>query len=281
MSFADSAMYKAKAEGRNNVQYFSKDIHDRIVQEFETKQKVIEAIKEKQFEMLYQPQFNIDEKVYGFESLIRLKVGDDYIPTQYFIDIAEKDNTIFGIDDFVLDRVTRDWSDTIRTKASHLVISVNISGKHLVTPGFVEDIITILTKNNFPPHNLCIEITESSFVKSIVLAREAIDKLRLIGIKIALDDFGTGYSSLKYLQSFATNHLKIEKAFTDTIKVDPSDGNLVNIIISLAHLLHCEVIAEGVETAEQLAYLKEHKCDIIQGYYYSKPLPFDVAITTI
>ena len=282
LSYADSAMYRAKSNGRDQAQMFNKSIHDDIVKEYETKLKVINAIKENQFEMLYQPQFHSDETVYGFESLIRLKVDGEYISTQYFIDVAEKNNLIFDIDRFVLDKVTKDWSPVVRKDGcKNLMMSVNISGKHLIDPGFVEEVISILARNAFPPQNLCIEITEGAFVKSIVLAKEVVDKLRLIGIKIALDDFGTKYSSLRYLQSFTTSHLKIEKAFTDTIKIDSSESNIVNIIINIAHLLSCEVIAEGVETEEQLRYLREHGCDIIQGYYYSKPLPLESAITTI
>lgn len=278
LAYADTAMYKAKFSGKNNVQYFDKTIHDEIVKEYETKLKVADAIRNKQFEMLYQPQYNAQEQVYGFESLIRLKVDGKYLSTQYFIDVAEKNNLIFDIDDFVLDKVTKDWSETVRTTNKDIMMSVNISGMHLISPGFIENVITILTRNSFPPQNLCIEITEGAFVKSLVLAKSTIDKLRLIGIKIALDDFGTKYSSLRYLQDFATNHLKIEKSFTDTIKIDSSDSNIVNIIINIAHLLRCAVIAEGVETKEQLEYLRDHNCDIIQGYYYSKPLSLHDAI---
>ena len=282
LSYADSAMYRAKSNGRDQAQMFNKSIHDDIVKEYETKLKVVDAIKENQFEMLYQPQFHSDETVYGFESLIRLKVDGEYISTQYFIDVAEKNNLIFDIDKFVLDRVTRDWSSVVRENGGkNLMMSVNISGKHLIAPGFVEEVISILTRNAFPPQNLCIEITEGAFVKSIMLAKEVVDKLRIIGIKIALDDFGTKYSSLRYLQGFPTSHLKIEKSFTDTIKIDSSEGNIVNIIINIAHLLNCEVIAEGVETEDQLRYLRDHGCDIIQGYYYSKPLPLESAITRI
>lgn len=282
LSYADSAMYRAKSNGRDQAQMFNKSIHDDIVKEYETKLKVVNAIKENQFEMLYQPQFHSNETVYGFESLIRLKVDGEYISTQYFIDVAEKNNLIFDIDKFVLDKVTKDWSPVVRKDGcKNLMMSVNISGKHLIAPGFVEEVISILARNAFPPQNLCLEITEGAFVKSIVLAKEVVDKLRLIGIKIALDDFGTKYSSLRYLQSFTTSHLKIEKAFTDTIKIDSSESNIVNIIINIAHLLNCEVIAEGVETEEQLKYLRDHGCDIIQGYYYSKPLPLESAITTI
>ena len=282
LSYADSAMYRAKSNGRDQAQMFNKSIHDDIVKEYETKIRVVNAIKENQFEMLYQPQFHSDKTVYGFESLIRLKVDGEYISTQYFIDVAEKNNLIFDIDKFVLDKVTKDWSSVVRKDGGKdLMMSVNISGKHLIAPGFVEEVISILTRNAFPPQNLCIEITEGAFVKSIMLAKEVVDELKTIGIKIALDDFGTKYSSLRYLQSFTTNHLKIEKSFTDTIKIDSSESNIVNIIINIAHLLNCEVIAEGVETEEQLKYLRDHGCDIIQGYYYSKPLPLESAITII
>ncbi len=282
LSYADSAMYRAKSNGRDQAQMFDKSIHDDIVKEYETKIRVVNAIKENQFEMLYQPQFHSDKTVYGFESLIRLKVDGEYISTQYFIDVAEKNNLIFDIDKFVLDKVTRDWSSVVRKDGGkNLMMSVNISGKHLIAPGFVEEVISILARNAFPPQNLCIEITEGAFVKSIMLAKEVVDKLKTVGIKIALDDFGTKYSSLRYLQGFTTSHLKIEKSFTDTIKIDSSESNIVNIIINIAHLLNCEVIAEGVETEEQLKYLRDHGCDIIQGYYYSKPLPLESAITII
>lgn len=274
-------MYRAKANGKNQVQFFNKEIHDEIVKEYETKLRIVNAIKENQFEMLYQPQFYSNENIYGFESLIRLKVDGEYISTQYFIDVAEKNNLIFDIDRFVIDKVTKDWSKTVRGSGKDLIVSVNVSGKHLIAPGFLEEVIGILTKNSFPPKNLCIEITEGAFVKSVVLAKEVINKLKLIGIKIALDDFGTKYSSLKYLQEFTTNHLKIEKSFTDTIKMDSSDNNIVNIIINIAHTLKCEAIAEGVETEDQLTYLRDHGCDIIQGYYYSEPLPFKNAVTCI
>lgn len=281
LSYADSAMYRAKANGKNQVQFFNKEIHDETVKEYETRLRIVNAIKENRFEMLYQPQFHSNENIYGFESLIRLKVDGEYISTQYFIDVAEKNNLIFDIDRFVIDKVTKDWSKTVRGSGKDLIVSVNVSGKHLIAPGFLEEVIGTLAKNSFPPKNLCIEITEGAFVKSVVLAKEVINKLKLTGIKIALDDFGTKYSSLKYLQEFTTNHLKIEKSFTDTIKMDSSDNNIVNIIINIAHTLGCEVIAEGVETEDQLTYLRKHGCDIIQGYYYSEPLPFKNAVTRI
>lgn len=282
VKYADTAMYNAKNSGKNRFKFFDKHLYKEVLKEQQLRKNIEKAIIDQSFYMLYQPQVDINKnKVYGFESLIRLDIDGKTISTQSFIDVAEKSDLIYKIDEFVLDKVTKEWAPYINIQPD-LVISVNISGKHLYLDDFIQRVKDILTKNNFPPEKLCIEITEGAFIKSMHLAQNAIRQLRQFGIKIALDDFGTKYSSLNYLSSFIVDHIKVEKSFTDTIVINnTTDVNIVSIIISIAKQLNCSIIVEGVETEDQLSYLKKMGCDIIQGYYYSKPIPIEAAISII
>ena len=154
-------------------------------------------------------------------------------------------------------------------------ISVNVSGKHITIPGFINYIVRCLELANFNPNNLKIEITESSYIKDFEDAIKAINKLKNIGVKIALDDFGTGYSSLSYLTRLPSDLLKIDKSFIDGIELDQSKCNFVGIIIKLGHIMNNKVIAEGVENTEQLTILSVLGCDYIQGYVWGKPMSFE------
>lgn len=282
VKYADTAMYNAKTSGKNRFKFFDKTLYKEVIKEQKLRKAIEKAIKDKTFYMLYQPQIDISSSsVYGFESLIRLEVNGELIPTQTFIDVAEKSDLIYKIDEFVLDKVTEEWSPFIKAN-KNLIISVNISGKHLYLDDFIENTKNILIKNNFPPENLCIEITEGAFIKSMNLAKDTINNLRQMGIKIALDDFGTKYSSLNYLSTFIVDHIKVEKSFTDTIAINMNtDVSIVSIIISIAKQLKCSIIVEGVETQEQIDFLKKEGCDIIQGYFYSKPVPIDIAVNIL
>lgn len=277
MSYADTAMHKAKSTGKNKWCLFNTSLQKEIETEYLTKKYIQDALLNKSFEIVYQPQYKAKtEQLYGFESLLRLRHDDTYIPTQYLINIAEKSQIIFDIDIYVLDTVTRLWSPIIQQNPD-LIISINISGKHFNISNFYDDLYKIITKNNFNPHNLCIEITESAFINSISLAESLVQKLKTLGILIAIDDFGTGYSSINYLSSFKADHIKIEKSFTDTIEQNPTDHNIVNITAKIGHLIGASVIIEGVETKKQVQYANHNACDIIQGYYYSKPVSFSIA----
>lgn len=280
-SYADTAMYKAKSNGKNTWYRFNALLQHEIEEEYNTKKYIQASLAQKTFEVIYQPQYNTkSETIYGFESLLRLKKDGVYIPTPYIIGIAEKSQIIFDIDLYVLDTVTKDWAEIVKIHPD-LVISVNISGKHFNIPHFFEDLMTIINRNSFNPSNLCIEITESAFINSINLAESLVSKIKNTGIKIAIDDFGTGYSSLSYLSSFKADHIKIEKSFTDTIIDDPSEDNIVNITTKVGHLVGASVIIEGVETQDQLNFAAKTACDIIQGYYYSKPVTLDRAIELV
>lgn len=270
--YADTAMYKAKSSGKNTYHFFSKDTYDEITDEFNIKARLEDALRNDSFNIVYQPQVDAKtKKVFGFESLIRLK-GKQTTSVQHFIEVAEKSNLIYDLDRYVLDKVTRECSALVELNPD-IIISVNISGKHLSFSSLVDEVKETLERNKFPAKNLCIEITESAFIKSLATAKNNIVKLNELGIKWALDDFGMGYSSLAYLSELKVSHIKIEKYFVDTMLDKDDKGNLANIIINIGHLFKYKVIAEGVETVKQLDYLNERNCDIIQGYLYSKPVP--------
>ena len=270
--YADTSLYKAKSLGKANYQFFNKETFTEIISEYKIKSFTESAIKTGDLYLIYQPQIDLKQnKAYGFEALLRLKNDDKGITTQRLIQIAEKSSLIYDIDLYVLDLATRDCSPIVADNPE-LIISVNVSGKHLTYGNLANDIKHILEKNKFPTKNLCIEITEGAFIKSLNLAKATIKQLNDLGVKIALDDFGMGYSSLAYLSELKVDHIKIEKFFIDNLLNGNNEGRLADIIINIGHLFNYKVIAEGVENKDQLKYLIEKNCDIIQGYLYSRPM---------
>ena len=276
LSYADTAMYKAKLSGKNDYYFFDQDMYQEIMKRYLTEKDLKNALKNDTFEMLYQPQYEISShKLVGFESLIRLKnKKGEYIDTQQFINIAEKSGLIYDIDLWVMHNVMKQTRD-FALLHPEVEVSINISGKHITNKGFIEDVIDSLSETNFPPKNLKIEITESSYIRHIDEAAQVVQRLKTLGIKTALDDFGTGYSSLNYLSKMAVDMLKIDKSFVDEILTKEGDKSFVDIIIKLGHLMNCKVIAEGVEDQDQLSTLAFLGCDCVQGYIWGKPIPLE------
>lgn len=276
LSYADTAMYKAKLSGKNDYYFFDQDMYQEIMKRYLTEKDLKNALKNDTFEMLYQPQYEISShKLVGFESLIRLKnKKGEYINTQQFINIAEKSGLIYDIDMWVMHNVMKQTRDFVLLHPE-VEVSINISGKHITNKGFIEDVIDSLSETNFPPKNLKIEITESSYIRHIDEAAQVVQRLKTLGIKTALDDFGTGYSSLNYLSKMAVDMLKIDKSFVDEILTKEGDKSFVDIIIKLGHLMNCKVIAEGVEDQDQLSTLAFLGCDCVQGYIWGKPIPLE------
>ena len=274
LSYADTAMYKAKLSGKNDYYFFDQDMYQEIMKRYLTEKDLKNALKNDTFEMLYQPQYEISShKLVGFESLIRLKnKKGEYINTQQFINVAEKSGLIYDIDMWVMHNVMKQTRDFVLLHPE-VEVSINISGKHITNKGFIEDVIDSLSETNFPPKNLKIEITESSYIRHIDEAAQVVQRLKTLGIKTALDDFGTGYSSLNYLSKMAVDMLKIDKSFVDEILTKEGDKSFVDIIIKLGHLMNCKVIAEGVEDQDQLSTLAFLGCDCVQGYIWGKPIP--------
>lgn len=276
LSYADTAMYKAKLSGKNDYYFFDQDMYQEIMKRYLTEKDLKNALKNDTFEMLYQPQYEISShKLVGFESLIRLKnKKGEYINTQQFINVAEKSGLIYDIDMWVMHNVMKQTRDFVLLHPE-VEVSINISGKHITNKGFIEDVIDSLSETNFPPKNLKIEITESSYIRHIDEAAQVVQRLKTLGIKTALDDFGTGYSSLNYLSKMAVDMLKIDKSFVDEILTKEGDKSFVDIIIKLGHLMNCKVIAEGVEDQDQLSTLAFLGCDCVQGYIWGKPIPLE------
>ncbi|MGN1422129.1 MAG: putative bifunctional diguanylate cyclase/phosphodiesterase [Oscillospiraceae bacterium] len=281
INYADMAMLEAVRKNSPNAVVFEPGMEEKAKRRMELEHLIKEGLENDYFFLVYQPQYKLDgKKLRGFETLIRMKLPDGtLISPGEFIPVAEKGKHIISIDDYVLHRAMREFKDIVTDKNPELIISVNVSAKNIGTLDFPDRIKKILSETGFPAGNLEIEITEYCMVKSIKITVENIKKLRAMGIQVALDDFGTGYTSLNYLSQMPVNLLKIDKSLIDDIESDQQRCEFVNAIISMGHLMGCEVVSEGVENSMQLTKLKDNNCDFIQGYVWGKPLPYDTALS--
>lgn len=282
--YADVAMYHGKNTGRNRWVVFDESMSHQIAREYELEAIIREAMDKQWFYLVYQPQFSAAEKkLRGFESLLRLRTDKgEFVSPGEFIPIAEKSDLIFAIDEMVIRRATRDFRDMINVPGNTLTLSVNISAKHIVEPGFVETVKKILEEENFPAGSFEIEITEYCMVESMEKAIEAMNRLKELGVILAMDDFGTGYSSMSYLSRMPIDVLKVDKSLVDNIgEGQKKENQFVNMIISMGHLLGAIVIAEGVEDESQLSLIRAAECDYVQGYIWGRPMELDLATELI
>ncbi len=273
---ADTAMYRAKAAGRNSIHFFLPTMQDAADERLRLNTEIRKALEEKQFILYYQPQVDVSGKLLGAEALLRWQHPQrGIVPPVVFLAMAEETGLMQEIGQWVLRETCRNikqWKDQGLLDEA-LTISINISGKEIAVSDFVAIVTTVLKETKADPHHLGIELTEGSLVSTGSDIVQKIKALQQMGIKFSVDDFGTGYSSLSYLQSLPLNTLKIDRSFVNDIK-DASHGViLVDTIIMMAHNLGLEVIAEGVETEQELNYLNDKGCKVYQGYYFSKPLP--------
>ncbi len=273
---AEIAFNDALRSGKNNHKYYQRLLEDTLLKGQMIESRVRKALEQKLFYMVFQPQFTAEgQKLRGYEALIRMKAldGEKQLYPNDFIPIAEQGELIIAIGEFVLKKTMSEFAPYLRDR-SDVLVSVNISSKHLLSRGFVDYVRKTLEETGFDPYNLEIEITEYCLMETDYKAAKVVGELKRMGIKVAMDDFGTGYSSLAYLAKLPIDLIKIDKTIVDEI----GDGEIVGAICSMGHSLECEVIAEGVEYKEQLDILREKNCDFIQGYYYSKPVSFEEAI---
>ncbi len=274
---ADIAMYAAKQKSRNSYVVFEanmKGIDDRLLH-LET--KIHQAIRDDSFELHYQPKYNIQDNVMtGMEALIRWNDQElGIMPPDQFIPFAEQCGLISAIGEWVLRKATaqiKKWNEAYN---SDLRVAVNISPIHIAETTFISRLEEILEETQANPQHLEIEITEMSMMDYTDELIEKIKEMKKMGIEISLDDFGTGYASLSYLRQFPFDALKIDRTFIQNIRTTSSGESMVAAIISLAHALNLNVVAEGVEQSEELDVLKKHNCKSVQGYFFSKPLPVD------
>ncbi|MDP2785493.1 MAG: EAL domain-containing protein [Sulfurimicrobium sp.] len=270
---ADAAMYRAKEQGRNSVQYYTAEINSRIFQRLMLENSLRTALERNEFALHYQPQVSLlSGEVIGMEALLRWHHAEmGMISPANFIPLAEDTGLIIPIGAWVLHtacKQTKAWHDA---GLPPVRVAVNISGRQFREniPQLVEK---ALAESGLPPQYLELEITESVAMQHAESTEKTLTALRDMGVRLSIDDFGTGYSSLSYLKRFPINKLKLDQSFVRDIISDPDDAAISMAIIALAHGLKLDVIAEGVETESQLSFLRSHGCDAIQGYYFSRPV---------
>ena len=275
MQQADIAMYKAKNEGRNRFKYFSEELTRIARERMELEVRLRQAIDKGELQVYFQPQINIaDGRIVGAEALIRWHTASgEVIPPIRFIPVAEESGLISIIGAWVLKETCLLGKRWQKAGLPDLCLAVNVSPNQFIYGDIFETVAEILAETGFPAHYLELEITESTLMKRESQAIEILTQLHLLGIHLAIDDFGTGYSSLAYLKLFPVDVLKIDKSFIDDIPGSRDDMEIAATIIAMAKTLRMNVLAEGVETAMQLAFLKEQRCDLYQGYFTSQPLP--------
>ncbi len=275
MKNADNAAAVVKKNGKDHWRLFSEEMRAELYENVMLTTQLHRAVREKEFLLHYQPQVDAATgRVKGFEALIRWQSPElGFVSPARFIPLAERNGLIHAIGQWVLAEACRFATHLAEQGYGKLRVSVNVSGQQFSRDDFLDSVHQIITASGASVKQIELEITETAVLKSLDEAVEKLRCLRDYGIQVSLDDFGTGYSSLNYLLQLPFDTLKIDKSFIDMIGLEAKGGQIIEAILSLAHVLEKSVIAEGVETKEQLAYLQSIHCDTIQGYYFSRPLP--------
>ena len=276
MKNADLAMYRAKELGRNNFQFFSEDMNRSILEHLALEKEIGEALSREQFSLVFQPKISLfDFRVTGIETLLRWHHPEKgMIPPDRFIPVAEETGQILEIGSWVLEQSCRQISSLIRSKVlpQTAKVAVNLSARQFNDPKLLQRIKNVLEITKIPPRCLELELTESTLMADVESAIATMQAIKKIGVAIAIDDFGTGYSSLSYIKRFPIDVLKVDRSFVMDIPEDKNDMAITAAVIAMAHKLSMTVVAEGVETEEQLHFLRRNNCDEGQGYLFSRPL---------
>jgi len=268
---ADSALYRAKREGRARVCFFEsetdQELRDRRLLQHDLRQ----ALEQNQFLVYFQPQARMDGEVIGFEALLRWNHPTrGFVPPDQFIPLAEENGLIIQIGEWVLREACREAASWPRP----LQVAVNLSPVQFQAGDLERSIHQVLLETGLTPTRLEVEITEGVLIGDFTRALNLLRRLKALGIRIAMDDFGTGYSSLSYLQSFPFDKIKIDRSFISNLEATPQSAEIVRAVLSLAHALNIPVIAEGVETEAQRAFLAHEACEQMQGYLVGRPAPW-------
>ncbi|HWK24732.1 MAG TPA: EAL domain-containing protein [Ureibacillus sp.] len=277
---ADKAMNYAKQSGRNRFSFYFDELNTDANRLILLDSEIRKAIENREFVLYFQPKVDVKlNKIIGFEALVRWnseKLG--FVSPAEFIPYAEETGLIIPITEILIDEACGELMKLRQAGYSKLPISINIASIHFQQPNFFESIQKILERNNTSAHNFEIEVTERTIMNNDEETVSKLVRLKEIGFKLSIDDFGTGYSSLGYLVRFPVDYLKIDKSFIQHIVLQSDKQAIVDAIIQLAHRLNMQVIAEGVESEQQVNQLSRMGCDFIQGYYYSKPVPMEELI---
>lgn len=273
LKHADSAMYRAKELGRNGCQFFTSELNERLTEKLTLQRGLTHALAEQQFELYYQPRVDIASGcIVGVEALLRWHLpGQGMLMPDRFIPIAEETDLIQPIGQWVLEEACRQ-SLSWQYGGRPLSVSVNVSAVQLQHADFVDIVADALAHTGLAPARLELELTESLFMQGAAKMLDTLRRLRSLGVSLSIDDFGTGYSSLSYLKRFPADRLKIDRSFIHELQKDSDDAVIARTIISLGHSLGLRVVAEGVESARQLQFLRDNKCDEAQGFLYGRPM---------
>jgi len=275
---ADLALYAAKERGKGRVEVYHDDLHTRMVSRATQRSELSTAMADEQFEMHYQPVVLIDTgEIVGSEALIRwLHPTRGMVMPAEFITMAEETGQIVELGRWVLDRACRQWRAWADLGHASHRLSVNVSARQLQEAGFADEVRSVLLRHDMNPAALVLELTESIFALDGSKILDQLAMIRDLGVQLAVDDFGTGYSSLSYLQRFQIDEVKVDRSFVDGMgSGNDDDGALANAIVSMAHSLRLEVVAEGIENVAQRDELWSMGCGLGQGYMYSRPVPPD------
>jgi EAL domain-containing protein (putative c-di-GMP-specific phosphodiesterase class I) len=271
---ADSAMYQAKDNGRNAVEFYEPRMHASSVERLALENDLRRALEREEFELRYQPILEARTlRVVGAEALVRWRhPGRGLVPPDQFIGTAEETGLIVPLGEWVLQHACVQAALWSRRRRRDLRIAVNLSARQLRHGGLAESVARALSDSRLPARLLDLEITESTIMKDVAAASAILSGLRVGGVHISVDDFGTGYSSLGYLKALPIDSIKVDRSFVSGLSSDPHDQAIARTIVTLAHAIGVDAIAEGVETEEQLAVLRGLECDQVQGFLFSEPV---------
>jgi EAL domain-containing protein (putative c-di-GMP-specific phosphodiesterase class I) len=277
MKNAGAAMHFAKEQGRDNYQFYSRAMNATALEKLSMESQLRKALERGEFLLHYQPKIWASTgRIVGLEALIRWKHPElGIVPPSQFIPVAEESGLIVPIGEWVLRAACAQNQAWQRSGFPPVHVAVNIAMPHFRQGNLVDSIAEALARSGLDPALLELELTESMLMQSVDVTLDTLHRIRDMGVRLAIDDFGTGYSSLSYLKRFPLHTLKIDRSFVKDLPRDAEDAAITKAIIAMAHSLRLAVVAEGVETQEQLAFLQQHGCDEVQGYLFSRPVGAD------
>ena len=282
MRHADAAMYHAKFGGRDRVRFFTAELNERAQARLRLESSLRHAIERRELQLHYQPRMDArGEALVGVEALLRWQGAEGPVSPAQFIPIAEDSGLIVPIGAWVIEEACRQQARWRAAGLGTLPVSINLSALQLRDAGLVASLREALHEHAVPGGMLELELTESMLMDRTELTLQQLHALKALGLKLAIDDFGTGYSSLNYLNRLPIDKLKIDRSFVQAMQDDPAALAITRAIIGLGHALGLQVVAEGVERAQQVRTLRAAKCDELQGYHFARPMPADALVEWI